>query len=46
VITGNQVPDHATIARFIVRHQRSLAELFTSVLALCARAGLVKSGLV
>jgi transposase len=46
VITGNQVPDHATIARFIVRHQQSLAELFTSVLALCARAGLVKAGLV
>jgi hypothetical protein len=40
------VPNHATIARFIVRHQPSLAELFTSVLALCARAGPVKSGLV
>jgi hypothetical protein len=40
------VPDHATIARFIWRHQRSLAGLFTSVLRLCARAGLVKSGVV
>ena len=28
VITGNQVPDHATIARFIRRHQQSLNELF------------------
>jgi transposase len=46
VITGNRVPDHATIARFIVRHQQRLAELFTSVLRLCARAGLVKSGVV
>jgi transposase len=46
VITGNRVPDHATIARFIVRHQRRLAELFTSVLRLCAKAGLVKSGVV
>jgi transposase len=46
VITGNQVPDHATIARFIRRHQQLLAELFTSVLRLCARAGLVESGVV
>jgi Transposase DDE domain/Transposase domain (DUF772) len=46
VITGNQVPDHATIARFIRRHQQPLAELFTSVLRLCAKAGLVKSGVV
>jgi transposase len=46
VITGNQVPDHATIARFIRRHQPALCELFTSVLRLCARAGLVKSGVV
>jgi transposase len=46
VITGNQVPDHATIARFIRRHQRSLNELFGSVLGLCARAGLVNSGVV
>jgi hypothetical protein len=46
VITGNVVPDHATIARFIRRHQQSLGELFTSVLQLCVRAGLVKSGVV
>jgi transposase len=46
VITGNVVPDHATIARFIRRHQQSLGELFTSVLQLCARAGLVRSGVV
>src|SRR5918994_106017 len=46
VITGNLVPDHATIARFIERHQRALADLFTEVLKLCAKAGLVKPGVV
>ena len=28
VITGNRVPDHATVARFIVRHEQRLGELF------------------
>ena len=46
VITGNLVPDHATIARFIDRHQRALSELFTAVLKLCDQAGLVESGVV
>src|ERR687897_1565542 len=41
VITANQVPDHATIARFRVRHQEALAELFGQVLGLCADAGIV-----
>jgi transposase len=38
VITANQVPDHATIARFRVRHEQALGGLFGQVLALCARA--------
>ncbi len=46
VITGNQTPDHATVARFIRRHQQALNELFGAVLRLCARAGLVDSGVV
>jgi transposase len=46
VITGNLVPDHATIARFICRHERALAGLFGDVLKLCDRAGLVKPGVV
>jgi transposase len=46
VITGNVVPDHATIARFIVRHERALASLFDQVLRLCDQAGLVKPGLI
>jgi transposase len=46
VITGNVVPDHATIARFVVRHEQALAGLFGEVLRLCDQAGLVKPGLV
>lgn len=46
VITANQVPDHATVARFRVRHERALSEVFTQVLGLCAQAGLVKVGLI
>jgi transposase len=46
VITGNVAPDHATIARFVVRHERALAELFSEALRLCDQAGLVKPGLV
>ena len=39
-------PDHATIARFVVRHEQRLADLFGQVLGLCAEAGLVRSGVV
>ena len=46
VITGNLVPDHATMARFICRHERALADLFGEVLKLCDRAGLIKPGVV
>jgi transposase len=46
VITANQTPDHATIARFRVRHEQAIADLFTGVLGLCAKAGLVKVGVV
>src|SRR5947208_7425269 len=42
VITGNLLPDHATIARFVARHEQALGELFGEVLRLCAEAGLVK----
>jgi hypothetical protein len=41
-----RVPDHVTIARFRARHEGALAETFTRVLALRARAGLVSVGLV
>ena len=46
VICANQVPDHATIARFRAEHEAALAHLFTDVLRLCAAAGLVRLGLV
>jgi transposase len=46
VITANEVPDHATIACFRVRHEQALGELFVQVLGLCARAGLLSLGVV
>ncbi len=46
VICANQVPDHATIARFRVRHQEALADLFGQILGLCAKAGLVEVGVI
>ena len=41
-----ECPDHATIARFVERHEAALAELFGQVLGLCAQAGLVRPGVV
>jgi hypothetical protein len=46
VMTGNRVPDHATMARFICRHEPTLADLFGEVLELCDGAGLIKPGVV
>jgi transposase len=44
VLSGNQQPDHASIAEFRKRHLGELAKLFVQVLELCQRAGLVKLG--
>jgi transposase len=41
VLAAQQKPDHATLARFVERHQEALAEVFGGVLGLCAKAGLV-----
>ena len=46
VITANHAPDHATVARFRVRHEAAIGDLFGQVLALCARSGLVNVGVV
>ena len=46
VVSANQVPDHATIARFLKANERALSALFCQVLALCHAAGLVKVGTV
>jgi transposase len=46
VVAANQKPDHATLARFVGRHERPLAGLFGEVLALCAEAGLVAASVI
>src|SRR5215210_3590635 len=46
VIAAQQRPDHARIARFVVRHERALGELFGEVLGLCADAGLATVGVI
>jgi len=46
VICANQAPDHATIARFRVRHEAALAGLFGQVLGLCGKAGIIYVGVV
>jgi hypothetical protein len=46
VIAARQRPDHATIARFVERHEEALAGLFGAVLGLCARAGLARVGVI
>src|SRR6266571_1261604 len=46
VIAANQLPDHATIARFRATHQVALGDLFAQVLGVCGRAGLIRAGLV
>jgi transposase len=45
-IAANRTPDHVTINRFRARHQDALSALFGQVLALCARAGMVRVGTV
>ncbi len=46
VIAANHARDHATVARFRVRHERALAGLFGDVLRLCAAAGAVSVGVI
>src|SRR5918992_3288906 len=46
VLAAQQRPDHATIARFVERHQEAIAGLFGEVLTLCARSGLAKVGVI
>ena len=45
-VTGNEVPDHATIARFRQTHEDALRGLHAQVLAMCAQVGLVRVGAV
>src|SRR3954465_643170 len=46
VLAAQERPDHATIARFIERHQDAIAGLFGEVLTLCAKQGLAKVGVI
>jgi transposase len=46
VICGGLVPDHATIARFVVDQEQSLGGLFVEGLRLCAAAGLADLAVV
>ena len=46
VLAAQQQPDHATIARFIERHQDAIAGLFGDVLSLCAKQGLATVGVL
>ena len=46
VIAGGLFPDHATIARFRVRHEKALGGLFSQVLRLLAAEGMVSLGLL
>jgi transposase len=46
VLAAQQRPDHATIARFIERHQDAIAGLFGEVLSLCAEHGLASVGVI
>lgn len=43
-LSGDQHPDHDTIAAFRERHLQALKELFLQVLKLCEQAGLVQLG--
>ena len=46
MLAAQQRPDHATLARFVERHQEAIAGLFGEVLTLCARSGLAKVGVI
>jgi transposase len=46
VVAAQQQPDHATIARFIERHETALSDLFGQVLGLCAEAGMATVGVI
>jgi transposase len=46
VLAAQQRPDHATIARFLERHEQAIAGLFGEVLTLCARSGFAKVGVI
>jgi transposase len=46
VVTGQLVPDHSTITRFLSDHRGALTGLFAQVLQLCHAAGMTRVGVI
>jgi transposase len=46
IVCAQDVPDHATIARFRAEHETALSGLFEQVLMVCARAGMGRVGTI
>lgn len=46
IIAANHGPDYSTICRFRAENELELQQLFTQVLQMCAKAGLVKVGAI
>lgn len=46
VATGQLVPDHSTITRFLSDHREALIGLFAQVLQLCHAAGMTRVGVI
>lgn len=46
VITGQLVPDHSTITRFLKDHREALTGLFAQVLRVCHAAGMTRVGVI
>jgi transposase len=46
VLCAQDIPDHATIARFRAQHQDAFADLFSQVLMIAGRTGLARFGTV
>lgn len=46
VITGQLVPDHCTITRFLADHREALTGLFAQVLRVCHAAGMTRVGVI
>jgi transposase len=46
IIAANHIPDHSTICRFLSANEHALVGLFSEVLRLCVRAGVVRVGVV
>jgi len=46
VLSSNLTPDHATLSRFFVDHEKAIQDSFISILKLCVAAGLASVGTI